>query len=117
MYYSQGACLYAEALNPGFDETLRCVRLVKLMEDWDVFLDRAEAFHLSEETAMRIWNGRQHAALESRALCPFTEPGFAGPDGGDELDCRHLFQGACQLVMPRCGGPCDRFFARNREVR
>lgn len=118
LYYSQGACLYSEVLNPGRDEALRCVRLVQLMEEWDDFLDRAEAFNLSEEVASRIWNSRHHAALDLRKVCPVTAPVHIrqGLDS-EELDCLHLFQGACRLAMPRCMGQCDRFVSRRGKMR
>ncbi len=128
-FFSVGRCLRAEMLNPGLDARLRCARLQALVLSWDAFLDRAEAFGLSEDATARIWNGRRHPALEARALCPAAEaagipqpgrkssppaPAFSEdspekpPSSGDP-DCRYLRDGACLLAMPSCTGVCRDF--------
>lgn len=112
-FYLQGACWYAEALNPGRNAAHRCLRLAELMIDWDDFLDRAECFGLSEQAAARIWNGRRHAALTSKTLCAFRLPQEA-ESGTTETGpvCSYLRDGACLLAMPRCKGRCFAYAAR-----
>ena len=105
-----------EALNPGYTEAFRCVRLLYLSAEWDGFLDRAEAFELSEEEAARIWNTRRHPALASHAVCPCQREGGGEysqiVDAEDAaLDCLFLRLGACLLAMPRCRGVCPQFLA------
>ena len=118
LYYIQGVCFYPEAAGPGYDSAYRCGRLLQLMERWDDFLDRAEAFGLSEETAGRIWNARASADLYSRRHCPSVGSasvpanGFAADEEGEALGCPHLMRGACLLTLPRCEGLCMHYRSR-----
>lgn len=113
-FFKRGYCFYEESLNPGRDASYRCVRIVRLLEDWDIFMERAENFGLSLATAARIWNNRRHFALTSLSLCPEMEAGDAVEEDalGDEeqlLNCLYLHHGACILTMPECSGRCERF--------
>lgn len=110
-HYRLGACLLAERRNPGLDRNQACLRLDRLMSDFDAFLDRAEAFGLSERDAARIWDGRRHKALEAPRLCPHPNPGGIGQSPGGGLDCLYLFRLACLLRMARCTGRCE-FFSK-----
>lgn len=114
-FYILGSCFYPEAARPGYDPAYRCGPLLRLMERWDDFLDRAEAFGLSEGTAGRIWSARASAFLYSRKDCPSVrrtplppEKNSALPadEEGEILGCPHLRQGACLLTLPRCEGIC-----------
>ena len=76
--------------------------------DWDDFLDRAEAFDLSEAVAARIWSGRKHGRAGKDANCLCREaPVPSEPEAVAE--CRYRFHNACLLAMPLCGGRCERF--------
>lgn len=112
-HYCQGACMLAENRNPGLEARFCCACLSALMEEWDAFLDRAEAFGLAEDMAARIWNGRKHAALESGLLCP---PVLSGALKAHPLgeDCPYIVRGACLLAMPRCTAVCKDFRKRSR---
>lgn len=122
-FYILGACFYPEAARPGYEPAYRCKHLVRLMERWDDFLDRAEAFGLSEETAGRIWNARSKGFFFSHKDCP---AGRASPslirddapltDGEEETSCcTYLRQGACLLALPRCEGICARYRRPEQE--
>lgn len=119
-FYVAGVCFYPEAVNPGYDPAYRCRRLLRLTERWDDFIDRAEAFGLSEEMAGRIWNAREHGQLYSRKRCPAAwplvssePPALLPPDEeGEALGCAHLWQGTCLLTLPRCEGVCMRYRVR-----
>ena len=106
-----------------------CVRLAQLLERWDDFLDRAEAFGLSEETAARIWSARMNGFVLRRKECPSparfpaaaAPPRYAeGVEGaedaedaeGEALGCPHLWQGACLLALPECRGVCAQYRRR-----
>ncbi len=91
-------------MNPGFSPGFRCLREQALCLDFDAFLDRAEAFGLTEKEAARIWNARNHR----RALraCPHNR---LEELSGAGLDCVWLLEGACLLSMPRCEGVCPHF--------
>ena len=116
-FYIQGLCLYPEAARPGFDSAYRCVRLAQVLDGWDDFLDRAEAFGLSEETAARIWSARMDGFVLRRKDCPSPArfPAVAGASvdaEGAVLGCPHLWQGACLLALPGCEGVCARYRRR-----
>lgn len=107
-----GTCCYEEMRNPGLHAELACPRLTELMREWDGFLDRAEAFSLSEEQAAAIWERRRHACLTSAQFCPLaprlpTEA--ATVPNGAEHGCGRLYGNACLLAMPPCPGPCARY--------
>lgn len=107
-FYSYGVCLHEELVNPDLREEYRCRRLAVLVRDWDEFINRADAFGLSEEEAARIWEERFHRNLDSDAACPHMRPDFR--EGGDVLlDCRSLYRNACLLLMPSCQGRCEHF--------
>lgn len=113
-FYILGVCFYPEAVRPGYDPAYRCGCLLRLTERWDDFLDRAEAFGLSEETAGRIWNARANTFLYSRKDCPSArmplplenDDASSFDEEGEVLGCPHLRQGACLLTLPRCEGIC-----------
>lgn len=120
VFYIQGVCFHPEAARPGFDPAWRCVRLTQLLERWDDFLDRAEAFGLAEETAARIWSARMNGFVLRRKDCPsparFSAAG-APPPGvedaeGEALGCPHLWRGVCLLALPECRGACERYRRR-----
>ena len=114
VFYIQGVCFHPEAARPGFDPAYGCARLAQLLERWDDFLDRAEAFGLSEETAARIWSARMDGFVLRRKECPsparFPAVADAPVDAeGAVLGCPHLRQGACLLTMPGCEGVCAHY--------
>ena len=120
VFYIQGVCFHPEAARPGFDPAWRCVRLTQLLERWDDFLDRAEAFGLAEETAARIWSARMDGFVLRRKDCPSPArfPAVAGASvdaEGAVLGCPHLWQGACLLALPGCEGVCVHY--RRARVR
>ncbi|MDL2316385.1 hypothetical protein LJC59_04820 [Desulfovibrio sp. OttesenSCG-928-A18] len=111
-FYIHGACLYAEARNPGLEVRFLCARLSRLMEQWDDFLDRAEAFGLNERLALRIWTERRSLAPPSRNLCPAESAAPARVFVSDDEDisaCPHLHQVSCLLLLPRCTERCERY--------
>ena len=114
-FYIQGVCFYQEAARPGCNPAYRCVRLSQLLDRWDDFLDRAEAFGLSEETAARIWSARMEGFVLRCKDCPCAArfPAAAGAPPADAegavLGCPHLRQGACLLTMPGCEGVCAHY--------
>lgn len=113
-FFLQGVCLWDELHNPGYDRARLCVRLASLSGEWDDFLDRAEAFGLTEEEACRIWERRRHPGLTRPDLCPVPFVSGGGDHAGAPLlDCTHLFNTACLLAMPGCPGVCGRY--RERE--
>lgn len=118
LFYIQGVCVYPEAANLGRDPAWRCARLAQLLERWDDFLDRAEAFGLSEETAARIWSARMNGFVLRRRECP-SPARFPAADGAPPVDaegavlgCPHLWRGACLLALPGCEGVCDQYRRR-----
>ena len=118
VFYIQGVCVHPEAARPGCDPAYRCVRLAQLLERWDDFIDRAEAFGLSEETAARIWSARMNGFVLRRKDCPFAARFSAVVDAspadaeGAVLGCPHLWQGACLLTLPGCEGVCAQYRRR-----
>lgn len=109
----QGRCLYDESVNPGLDETRHCVHVRELTGKWDDFLDRAEAFNLEEDLALRIWQGREHAPASA---CPHGHGEFSHAGG---LACGFLHFSLCLLALPPCLTPCKRFRPKieNRSQR
>ncbi|SKA80408.1 hypothetical protein SAMN02745704_01348 [Paucidesulfovibrio gracilis DSM 16080] len=104
-YYVAGRCNYHERLNPGYDESLRCRFLVQCEDAFDAFLDRAEAFALSQEQTVAFWNRRFQRLQEEGCFCPdycYSE------DGGDQ-GCVHGYGDVCILALPKCEGRCRRF--------
>lgn len=109
-----GFCLWDEMHNPGHAEHRLCIRLTALSGEWDDFLDRAEAFRLTEQEASRIWERRKHPALTEPGVCPVPAVADGGEHAGAPLlDCPYLFHTACLLVMPDCPGVCGKY--RERE--
>ena len=117
-FYIQGVCFYPAAARPGFDPAYGCARLAQLLERWDDFLDRAEAFGLSEETAARIWSARMNDFVLRHKDCPsparFPALTDASPVDaeGEILGCPHLWQGACLRTLPGCEGVCGQYRRR-----
>ena len=121
-FYIQGACFYEEALRPGSAPEFRCGPLLRLIERWDDFIDRAEAFGLSEEAAGRIWNARREGEppLWNQCLSVQTPtPAVRDSRRADEsyaseesFACPHLKSGCCLLALPRCNGVCERHSIR-----
>ena len=138
----QGVCVHPQTALPG--PAHGCARLARLLERWDDFLDRAEAFGLSEETAARIWSARMNGFVLRRKECPaparfpaaagrppFGAEGAAPVDAegaapvdaegaapidaeGAALGCPHLWRGACLLALPECRGVCAQYRRRGR---
>ena len=118
LFHVRGVCFYPEAASPGHDPAYRCGQLLRLTARWDDFLDRAEAFGLSEELAGRIWNARANEVLYSRRHCPAfcpSESDEALDAEGEALGCPYLLRGTCLPALPRCEGICEHYRARNGE--
>lgn len=120
-FYVRRVCFHAEAVNPGFNPRYQCARLVRLFSAWDDFLDRAEAFGLSEKLAADIWNGREKSLSSSCPSLPAGRnhvPSFAGQSGGADMfcdartepfSCSMFCRGACLRAMPLCLARCGRY--------
>ena len=117
-----GNCAYEEMIRPGLSSVSLCARLLGLMRSWDDFIDRADAFGLSEETAARLWDAREHGEITSSALCPPVPSWVAAQKGAEQesedseakslLSCHYLWGGICLLALPRCGGACANYCSR-----
>lgn len=103
--YRQGRCLKEEIRNPGLHLTYHCGILQKNIIAWDAFLDRAEAFSLSEEEAARIWRQRETQLLS--APCPLKSAPSCHP-----RDCPYYQEDICALLLPPCPGVCPAFVPR-----
>ena len=101
-YYRQGRCLKEEIRNPGLHVTYRCGILQKTSRALDAFLDRAEAFSLSEKEAAHMWQQREGRLL--LAPCPLRN---APP--GPPYECSHFQDDLCTLLLPLCAGVCQAF--------
>lgn len=114
-YYAKGVCIYAESMNPGFEASFCCTLMAALMRDWDDFLDRAEAFSLSEEQVRQIWGTLAGKKLSKPAHCPHKGRATGTQSltaSGDFVNCPYLSGSACLLSLPRCEGRCEHFSAR-----
>lgn len=106
-HFVSGRCLREERLNPGLDREARCQVLLRLGEAFDRFLDRAEAFSLSEEQAGRAWEARFPEISRRHSDCRDCPPG-----GTDAFpDCPRLMGDLCLGRLPECEGRC-RYFVR-----
>jgi hypothetical protein len=102
----RACCLWPEHRNPGLRPEFHCARLGRLMEDFDAFLDRAEAFGLSDAQAERLFRARREKPL-FRSACPLqtceeTTTATAGAVAG----CEFFLQGLCLKRLPPCATPC-----------
>ena len=105
VFSRHGFCLREEEENPGYHTGYACRRLAAFVRQWDDFLDRAEAFHLSERTAAAIWNARRHVLQAPPSWCP---PENATREPQELVRCCYFHHGACAATMPRCvGGECS----------
>ena len=99
-------CLWPEYNNPGLSPEFHCARLERLMEDVDAFLDRAEAFGLSDAQAERLYRARREKRL-SRSACPLqTHEETATATAGAIAGCGLFLQGLCLKRLPLCATPC-----------
>lgn len=117
-YFSQGRCLYEEALNPGYDRSLKCRIILEVERGYDHFLVQAEAFGVEDRQAGELWEQRFGRILAQGDICPDFVPGFDNEAGGvDEAggadegfpDCALRQDLVCLKAMPRCPGTCARF--------
>jgi hypothetical protein len=104
-FYVAGRCLYHERLNPGYDESFRCRFLVLWEEEFDAFLDRAEAFSLGRRETVELWNRRFEKLQGGDCGCPDYYYHEAGGDQG----CVHGYNDLCILALPLCKGRCRHF--------
>lgn len=105
VFFRLGCCMYKEVLNPGYHDEFRCRALVDLEAEYDTFLDRAEAFHLDEEMASRIWHSRLTRYAQGGCECPDFRPGDADSVPG----CAFALGFLCLKALPKCGGQCTYF--------
>ncbi|MEW5773124.1 MAG: hypothetical protein AB1916_06320 [Thermodesulfobacteriota bacterium] len=100
-FHVQDRCLYPERLNPGLDQSWRCVVWREWEADFDAFLHRAEAFSLDDDAASRLWAKRQARLLAAARTCPDFTPGGEGPVG-----CVRDLELLCLGKLPACAGRC-----------
>ncbi|GAB6035981.1 hypothetical protein JCM15519_05400 [Fundidesulfovibrio butyratiphilus] len=112
-HYAYGRCLYEEHLNPGYDQSVRCEALARLVSAYDDFLRRCEALGLSEKRVAELLNERL-ASLGGQETCC-----HAGPRGATNLleGCEHSCQDVCLLKMPRCPGQCPNYVLQRTKPR
>lgn len=100
--YYLGRCLYEEQLNPGLNQSWRCVVQVRWEAAYDEFLSRVENFGLAETELMGLWRSRFERMVSVNVNCPQYEPAPV-----ESLpECRHLFEDLCLLRLPLCAGRC-----------
>lgn len=92
-------------MNPGYHEEYRCKVLVSLEDAYDEFLDRAEAFHLDEEMASRIWRSKLDKLVRAGNDCEH----FVLCDMESVPGCRHALGFLCVKALPECKGQCSLF--------
>lgn len=127
LYFRRGRCLREERLNPGLEQGWRCVVLLAWGEAYDDFLDKVEAFSLSDETALAIWRRRQEGLIGPRACCADYRPApnLGAPEEafpeeavaeGEEplvaVGCLHGLEDMCLARLPRCDGVCASYKPR-----
>ncbi len=101
-----GRCLWGEHRNPGLRPDFQCARLEALVEDFDDFLDRAEAFGLNDAQMERLHRARRGKPLP-RSACPLqTHAETATAAAGAVADCGFFLAGLCLRRLPTCATPC-----------
>lgn len=122
-FHEAGHCAVDEAMNPGLNEDWRCGEEQRIVRAYDHFLEQAETFDLPSEQATALWERRLATMPPPGGLCPDYTPPPSCPSGrscpsctdgecggeADWLDCVHFREGVCVLLLPRCGGVCERF--------
>ncbi|EPR42172.1 hypothetical protein dsx2_0099 [Desulfovibrio sp. X2] len=111
-FYRHGRCLYEERLNPGYNASWRCAVVRKWEEEYDEFVQRAEAFGLEDETAGSIWEKRFQSLLRMDVPCEH----FGRGGEYELLKCVHLMGDLCLCALPRCEGVCRRFQPRGKRM-
>lgn len=104
-YYVAGRCLYSERLNPGYDESFRCRFLILWEEEFDAFLDRAEAFALGQDELAALWERRFERLQNGSRGCDDYRYCESGGDQG----CINGHGDVCLLALPLCEGRCRHF--------
>lgn len=115
-------CAYEEMLNPGLHDAWRCQEELRIMRLYDRFIDQADGFGLTCETASDLWDRRLAQFPPAGTLCPEFVPGAAVPSEiaedeeqtpstveGSVIDCARFHEGICLLLLPPCEGICDHY--------
>ena len=108
-FFSQGRCLYEEALNPGYDRSLQCRVILTLEQGYDHFLAQAEAFGVEDRKAGDLWERRFARIMAQGDICPDFVPGPSESDDEGFPDCALRQDLICLQAAPLCPGTCPRF--------
>lgn len=105
-----GKCLYEERLNPGLHKDWRCQVVQDWADDYDKFVDRAEAFNLEIEAVSQMWEDRFVKMMVSKRECPDFHPG-----GEEAAGCAHEYGELCHVALPACEGMCRHFESSSKK--
>lgn len=119
-HFLRGVCIHPKNGPPDDGNTPICSHITDLMRDWDAFLDRVEAFGLSDAKAEELWRKRAGKKMEQgdwECCVPFDRKRKKSSPAKDFMECAFLAEGLCLRMQPACPGGCSLFEARGEAQK
>ncbi|SOB57766.1 conserved protein of unknown function [Pseudodesulfovibrio profundus] len=110
-HFAAGRCLYQEHLNPGYNQKWRCRVISRWEAAFDSFVERAECFNVSQEAVPDLWQMRFSRMAREVLQCE----DYVFHQEGGVVDCTHVQDDICVLLLPLCQGRCRHYSLNKLE--